>query len=243
MVRALPFQQLRSRLGVRKPHRHAVVVGDREPDAFRRKCQAADGRGHLDGFRIALARHHVSRLAGRPSDRAVRAGRDMVDPAALGVVDQLALAGLAGDEHLAVVTAGDDPDAVAGSREDAAAVDRKPLLVALGRDQQDLLFAQHEGRGVFDEIATTTGAPAATGRVRSTTEGVLDGVSVIVGSHPRSFRGSARSARARNPVPHRRVGTGFGSRASRAPRNDGSKLRRRSFQNPCGSFLPAVRGR
>ena len=48
MVRALPFQEFRRGLRVRKPHRHAVVVGDREPHALRREGEPADGGLHLD---------------------------------------------------------------------------------------------------------------------------------------------------------------------------------------------------
>ena len=63
-----------------------------------------------------------------------------------------ALAARVGREHLAVVAAGDDALAVRRRGEDAAAVHRDALLVALARDQQQRLLAEHEGRGVAEEM-------------------------------------------------------------------------------------------
>jgi hypothetical protein len=53
-MRAGPFQKFRLRRHVGKPQRHAVVMRDRQPQALWRERQPADGRGHVEGFSLAL---------------------------------------------------------------------------------------------------------------------------------------------------------------------------------------------
>ena len=62
-------------------------------------------------------------------------------------------------------------DAVGRRRQDAAAVHREPLLVALVGDQQHRLLAKHEGRGAAEEMRGHHRRAGRDGRVRSTTEG------------------------------------------------------------------------
>jgi hypothetical protein len=83
VVRALPLQHLGRGLRVRKPHRHAVVMGNGEAHTLRRKGQSADGGLHLDRTRLALAGQNERRFSGRPRRRAVGAGGNVIDPAAL----------------------------------------------------------------------------------------------------------------------------------------------------------------
>ena len=153
VVRALPLQHLRRSLGVRKPERHAVVVGDGQTHAFRREGQAANGGLHLDRARLALAGLHESLFAGRPGHRTVGARGDVIDPAALRVGrNRPAFALRIGREHLAVIAAGNDRDAVGRGRQNAAPVDRQPLLVALVGDQQHRLLAEHKGRRAAEQM-------------------------------------------------------------------------------------------
>ena len=147
MVRALPFQEFRRRLRVRKPHRHAVVMGDRQPHALRRKGDTAGGGLHLDRFRLARPGLHEGLLTGRPRHRAVRAAGDMIDPAALGIGrNEAAVALGVRRKHLAVVAAGDDRHAIARGRQDAAAMDGEPLLVGLVGNQQHGLLAERNNQ-------------------------------------------------------------------------------------------------
>ena len=56
-----------------------------------------------------------------------------------------------GRHHAPVVAAGDDPRAVGRRAQDSAAVNcDAPLLAAFG-DEDDRLFAQHEGRRIAEE--------------------------------------------------------------------------------------------
>ena len=154
MVRALPLQQL------------AAPTGRSETTATRR-CSGRPRAGRPSAQTPARRRSRAPRCvfgsplpaitkADLPADQAIAPSGPVatwsIQRRLASVATSLLSPVGAGDEHLAVVAAGDDPDAVARGREDAAAVDGKPLLVALGRDQQELLFAQHEGRGVVDEI-------------------------------------------------------------------------------------------
>ena len=80
-MRAGPFQDLRASRHVGKPQRHAVVMRDRKPHAFRCERQPADGRRDFEEFLLALSVANERDLAGRPRHRAVRMQRDIVDPA------------------------------------------------------------------------------------------------------------------------------------------------------------------
>ena len=81
-------------------------MGDRKPDALRRKGETTDSGLHFDRTRLDLARLDKGLLAGRPCDRTIGPGRDMVDPAALGVGrDQTAVTFGVGGKNLAVVAA------------------------------------------------------------------------------------------------------------------------------------------
>jgi hypothetical protein len=153
VVRTLPLQHFGRGPRVREPQRHAVVVGDCKPQSLGGESKTADGRRNLDGFRLALAGHHIGRLARRPRQRAVRPGGDMIDPAVLGIGgDELAVAVGAGDEHFAVVAARRDPSTIARRRENATAMNSDPLLIAVVGNQMDRLLAEHEGRGAAKEI-------------------------------------------------------------------------------------------
>ena len=77
----------------------------------------------------------------------------MVDPAALGVGrDGFAVAVGVGRHDLAVVAAGDDAGAVARRRQDRAAVHGDALRLAVARRQQERLLAEHEDRGLLQEM-------------------------------------------------------------------------------------------
>ena len=78
VVRALPLQQLGRGLRVRKPHRHAVVMGDREPHALRREGQPADGGLHLDRCAARPCRPTRMRTC-RPTRPPRRRGRRRLD--------------------------------------------------------------------------------------------------------------------------------------------------------------------
>ena len=67
------------------------------------------------------------------------------------------------------------------------------LLGAVLRNQQQRLLAEHEDRGVPRKCTATTGAPALTGRVRSTTEGSVSRVSVIDSSSSPGLPGGISS--------------------------------------------------
>ena len=154
VVRALPLQHLGRGLRVRKPQRHAVVVGDGEPQPLGREGKPADGRGHVERARLALAGLHEGRLAGRPGDRAVRTERDVIDPAALGVGrDEL------GSRRSASVanTLPSSPP-VTMRAPSLAAARMPPAWTATRRSsplsghQQQRLLAEHEDRGAAEEM-------------------------------------------------------------------------------------------
>src|SRR5262249_3253807 len=92
-------------------------------------------------------------LTRRPSDCAVRAGRDMVDPAPLDVgCDHAALAVDAGRHDLAVVAAGDDAIRVRARAENRAAMRRHRARLARARHQDERLLAQHQDRNVAEKV-------------------------------------------------------------------------------------------
>src|SRR6478735_3956982 len=103
---------------------------DRDAEPLRRKGEATDGRGRIEGFFLRLAAAHERSLAGRPGEGAVGMQRNAVDPAALGISREnrgLALGVECND--LAVVAAGDNARTVRRRAEDAAEMhlDRRNL--------------------------------------------------------------------------------------------------------------------
>src|SRR5262249_13372847 len=92
-------------------------------------------------------------FTGRPGDRAVRAERDVIDPAALWVLpDHARLAGCVERDDLAVVAAGDEAITVTRAREDAAVMHGDAPLGRLLRRQQHRFLAQHESRNLLEEM-------------------------------------------------------------------------------------------
>ena len=179
-MRALPGEHLGRGLGVGKPERHAAVMRDREPQAFRREGEPADARRQVERLDLALGGAHERLLAGAPGDNAVRPERDAIDPAMLGVGRQrLACALRVGHNHLAVVAAGQNARAVARNGEDAALMHCDALLGAIGRDEQQRLLAERERRGLPEKMRRDDRRARRDGLVRSTTEGIWAWVSVI----------------------------------------------------------------
>ena len=138
---------------VGKPQRHAVVMGDRKPQALRRKGEATDRRGHIEGLVLALAAADEGRLAGRPRHRAIGMQRDIVDPAPLcigGEYRRLALCVQRDD--LAVIAAGDDALAVGHRAEHGAAVDGDGRDFARCIDHRRVLLGADEDGGIAEEM-------------------------------------------------------------------------------------------
>src|ERR1051326_1289750 len=105
-MRAFPLEPLGLGGGFGKPETRAVVVGDREAHALGREGEPADRRDHLDAARFPGAGARERVLARRPADRAVRAERDVIDPAVLRVLpDYVGLAGRIDRHDFAVVAA------------------------------------------------------------------------------------------------------------------------------------------
>ena len=111
-VRSFPFEKIRLRVGVGKPERGAVVVGDGETVAFRRKDEAAHGGGRRPLLHAALAVARLHRFSGRPGDRAVRAAGDSVDPFPLFVAERFDFAARRCRDDAPVIAAGDQAAAV-----------------------------------------------------------------------------------------------------------------------------------
>ena len=148
----LPFEPFRRRLRrIRKPQRRPVVVRDREPKALWQKGEAADGRGCLEFAQVLRLRE--GRLAGRPGDGAVRAERDVIDPAPLRVSgERAALAYGIRLHHFAIVAAADDTRTVGRRRKDRASVHGNAPRVALRLDHQQRLIAEHEHRRAAEKM-------------------------------------------------------------------------------------------
>ena len=170
-VRAGPFQPLRRRNHVRKPQRHAVVVGEREPQALRRECKRADARRRLERLVLALVPAHERGLAGGPCNRAVGMDRDVVDPAAFCVGhENRALALRIERDHVAVVAAGDDPRTIRSRRQDRAAVNGDRNLLAVAGNERDVSSSPTNAARSPMKYTAATGASMVTGRTRSTAE-------------------------------------------------------------------------
>ena len=154
MVRALPLQHLGRGLRVRKPQRHAVVVGDGEPHALRRERQPADGGGHLERARLALA-GHARRPACRPTRRPRRPGRRRHGRSS-GAWRRSRSVSLSPFASVANTLPSSPPVTTRVPSLAAARMPppwtRKPLLVALAGDQQQRLLAEHERRGAAEEM-------------------------------------------------------------------------------------------
>ena len=175
-MRALPFQRLGIGLGIGKPERRAVVVRDREAEALGRERERADGREP----RPATSRAPLPARAKAclPADQATApAGPTAtwsIQRRLASVATRLALAGGVGRHDLAVIAAGDDAAAVARRRQDGAAMDGDALRLAVARRQQRAPpRPARRRRCSLRKCMPTTPAPASTGRMRSTTEGML----------------------------------------------------------------------
>ena len=114
-MRALPGEHLgrgSARSGTRASRRRNARPRARRPFGENASPPALDGRS--SDLLLALGGAHEGLLAGRPGDRAVRAERDAIDPAMLGVGGKrFAFALRVGRHDLAVVAAGEDARAVA----------------------------------------------------------------------------------------------------------------------------------
>ena len=173
----LPFELSGSASRVRKPERDAVVVGDGEANSPSGRSQAAYGRAHFErSARRPLAAAREGLLARRPCHRAHRArwrrGRSSG-------------ASRIGCDHAAspfrpvATTLPSSPPVTmrissAREGEDRARMRRRPCAYRpCARHQHEGLLAQHEDRGIAEKMRTHhRPAPAASGRVRSATEGM-----------------------------------------------------------------------
>ena len=193
-MRPLPFQEFRRcLLGVRKPERGAVVVGDRKPEAFRQEGQAADGRRRLEFARLLGL--HERGLAGRPGDGALGPKRDMIDPAMLRVSgDDLGFTLGIGRDHLAVVAAGDDALFVGGRRQDRTVVNRDAPRFAFRLDEQHRFLAEHEHGRVAQKMR---GDDRRAGSYRMRAVGDGNGISAGVGHSLASLPGLTRQSTVR----------------------------------------------
>ena len=182
-MRAFPFQRLGRALRVREPERDAVVMRDGEANTFRGERQSADGRWHLEHALGTLAAARKRLLARRPRDRAVRADRHMVDPAALAV----------GGHHRAVALASVDttlPSSPPVTMRPASAVEHRMAPPCTAAVRTSPVFGTNSSASSPStntavwprKCAATTGASALSGRVRSTTEGISLLVSVTAQS-------------------------------------------------------------
>ncbi len=77
---ALPREVRRLSVGARPPQRDAVVARDREPRAFRRKGNAADGALVIKGALAPIGEAHHRLLAEGEGDGTVRTCGNVIDP-------------------------------------------------------------------------------------------------------------------------------------------------------------------
>ena len=183
-MRAFPFQRLGRALRVREPERDAVVMRDGEANTLRGERQSADGRWHLEHALGTLAAARKRLLARRPRDRAVRADRHMVDPAALAV----------GGHHGAVALLRRSTPPCRRRRRSRCGRRRRsstgwrrrappPCARRPFSERTAVLSSPSTNTAVWPrKCAATTGASALNGRVRSTTEGISLLVSVTAQS-------------------------------------------------------------
>ena len=164
---------------IRKPERGAVVVRDREPEAFRQEGEAADGRGRLEFAQSPCACAN----AVLPADQATAPlgpERDMIDPAMLRVGgESSALALGIGRDHFAVVAAADDALLVGRRGKDRAVVHGDAPRFAFRLDEQHRLLAEHEHGRVAEKMRGHDRRAGSDGRVRSAMETVSARVSVM----------------------------------------------------------------
>ena len=105
------------------------------------KASAPTVEGISRDFSPAFAAQCKRLLAGRPGDGPTRTDRDVVDPTMFGVGgDDCEFTFGIGRYDLAVITACDDARAIAGGRQDAAAVHRDATRLAFARSQQQSLL-------------------------------------------------------------------------------------------------------
>ena len=156
-MRALPFKPLRLGAGgIGKPECRAIVMRDRETKALRRKARAGHGRRRLEVATFAFLGEHMRGLARRPRDRAIRAKRDLVDPAFFVVGSEHAmLAVRACFDELAVIAAGDDARSIGGACQNCAGVNRYAAFVVAG--EQQCFLAKHEHRRRTEEMHADDG--------------------------------------------------------------------------------------
>ncbi len=152
-MRARPFQNLRIGRHIGKPQRHAVVMRDREPHAFRRERKPADRRRRIEEFLLALAAADKGGLAGRPRHRAIGMQRDIVDPASFCVGrEQRDLALIVQCNELAVIAAHNDALAVRCRAENPSAVDGDRRNLAVRSNHRNAFLGADKGRALAEEM-------------------------------------------------------------------------------------------
>ncbi len=152
-MRPGPLQKFRLRRHVGKPQGHAVIMRDREPQAFWRKRQPADRRGHVEGFLLTFAAADKGGPAGRPCHRAIGMKRCIVDPAPFWVGrEQCHLAFCAEPNQLAVIATHDDTGPVGCRAQDAASMDGDWRDLALPAYQENAFLGADENRGFAEKM-------------------------------------------------------------------------------------------
>jgi len=124
---------------------------DREPKTLREEGQPADR-----GLRFECPQFPGLRectFARGPGDCAVRAERDVIDPAIFRIARQYAGFAIGdGRDDAAVVAAADDAGAIGGAGEDGAAVGGDAPGFALRRHEHDGFVTKDQGGGAAEKV-------------------------------------------------------------------------------------------
>ena len=236
-MRALPFEHLRA-----PPARSETTASRRCSARPRAESLSAQTRARrrsraARAIRASpLAAAHEGRAC-RPTRRPRRPARARRDRSSAAWrrwrASRLSPVGI-GRHHLAVVAAGDDARAVGRRRQDAAGVHGTRRCVAVRRDQQQRLLAEHEDRRAAEEMRGDHRRARRDG-ARALDEG--DGVAAALDWSASEGKGASGSIRQFSAAALRR------GAVKAADDEPGEVIKPRSSRSPCGSSPRAGCGR
>ena len=126
---------------------------DREPQAFRGKCETADRGRHLEEFVLALAAADKGGLADRPRHRAIGMQRDIVDPAPFRVGrEQCDLTRCVQRNEFAVIATHNDAGPIGYGTKDTAARDGDRRNFPVRAHHRDAFLGADKGRAFAEEM-------------------------------------------------------------------------------------------
>ncbi len=143
-MRALPIEQFGRRIGIGKPERRAIIMSDGETVAFRREGEAAHGGRRGKSLQPAVRIAGEDLLGAGPSERAILARGERIDPFAIFAEDFLVRPVGGERDDAPVIAAGQKPFAGRCGDEDRTVGMQRDAVFALVPDPHDCPVAERK---------------------------------------------------------------------------------------------------